>query len=206
VQLRVQERDRAVVTDARDLLRVDAPLPRTEALPLPHRQELLEGRTVDEDRLGSLGDRAGDTVLEAVPVARGRALRLECDGRVVAPDSEARAGDGELDTLLGMPDERRLGVGRPERRAEERGRPVGAGGCAELHHRDEDRRRDRREGREADMGRVAKIGETLGFRRALTGPQFRKIRHGVSVLATPLGARFLGRDIVRPGGGAASIR
>src|SRR4029079_11473809 len=110
----------SAVADGRDRGRVEAPAPGPEALPLADRQELLECRPVGENRLGALGDRSGDAVLEAVPVARHSPLCGQRDRRVAAADPEARVLNGELDAGLGMPDQRSLGVGGSECLAEER--------------------------------------------------------------------------------------
>ena len=178
VELRVEERDRAVIADAWDLSRVDAPAPGPDALSLADRQKLLQCWPVDEDALGALGDRAGDAVLEAVPVPRPCALRRERDRRAAAADPEARVLNGELDAGLGMPDQRSLGIRCSESLAQERGRAFRAARRAEQHDRHEDRSDEHRQRRQAHRGCAAKNGDALGFRRAFTGPQFRKVRHG----------------------------
>ena len=178
VELRVEERDRAVIADAWDLSRVDAPAPGPDALSLADRQKLLQCWPVDEDALGALGDRAGDAVLEAVPVPRPCALRRERDRRAAAADPEARVLNGDLDAGLGMPDQRSLGIRCSESLAQERGRALRAARRAEQHDRHEDRGDEHRQRRQAHRRCAAKNGDALGFRRAFTWPQFRKVRHG----------------------------
>ena len=67
------------------------------ALPLADRQKLLQCWPVDEDALGALGDRAGDAVLEAVPVAqalrpasRASPSRCCCGSGSSSPEWRAR--------------------------------------------------------------------------------------------------------------------
>ena len=179
MQLRVQEGDAAVVAEARRARRVDTPAPRPGALPLANREELLERPPVDEDRLRADRHGTGGAVGEAMPVSWLDALRLEGDRRVAASDAEARVLDGQDDTGGGMADERRVRLVRAESLGEEGGCAFRARLAAELHDRNEDRRGEGGERRQTHRGCAAQGGNALGFRRGITGPQFRKVRHVV---------------------------
>jgi hypothetical protein len=119
-------------------------------LALAHREELLERRLVDKDRLRADRRRAGDAVGETMPVALLGPLGLERDLGAHTSDAEVRALNGKLDARSWVAHEWRSGIGGAECLRKKGGRAVRTVRRAELHDHDEDRRGERGKCHEAE--------------------------------------------------------